>query len=323
MDIAVFLVAGLVALVFGGDWLVDGAVNLAKRARISSLLIGITLVGFGTSTPELVTSLQAAFIGAPGIAFGNVIGSNIANILLILGLAAIISPILVARSTLSRDGLVMIVATAMCVAIVLTGLLERLFGVVLVCMLFGYVLFAYFQERRQAITAASLPATTTIEDEPEEAVGPLWLDIARVVLGLALTVIGARWLVSSAVDLARIFDVSEAVIGLTIVAVGTSLPELVTTIAAARRGQADLALGNVIGSNIFNILFILGVTALVKPIAVPPDLSSVDVWLMMIISVGLVAGAWFLGRIPRLVGGLMLMAYVVYSLWLYLAASGT
>jgi cation:H+ antiporter len=311
----VYLVLGLVFLVAGGELLVRGAVQLAQKFRISPLLIGLTLVGFGTSTPELVTSLQAAFAGSPGIAVGNVVGSNIANILLILGVSALIFPVAVAKDTFRRDGLVLAIATLLCLGAILIGRLEVWLGLVFVAALAGYILFAFRQERQanaaQAASTGEAPA-----DAPKVSAILIALDALFVVGGLVLTIFGARFLVTGAIDLARMANISETIIGLTIVAVGTSLPELVTSVMAALRKHSDIAFGNIVGSNIYNILGILGVTAIVKPIDVPPQIAGFDVWIMIGATVLLFLAAMSRWRIARAEGGVMLGAYVAYTVWL-------
>lgn len=309
-----FLLLGLVLLVAGGELLVRGAVQLAQKFRISPLLIGLTLVGFGTSTPELVTSLQAAFAGSPGIAVGNVVGSNIANILLILGITALIFPVVVARETFKRDGVVLAIATLMCLGAVLYGQLTPILGAVFVAALAGYIFYAFRQEGQT--NAAADAAAGIVNDAPKPSLPGIALDLVFVIGGLALTILGARFLVTSAIDIARDFNVSETVIGLTIVAVGTSLPELVTSVMAALRKHSDIAFGNIVGSNIYNLLGILGVTAMVKPILVPPQIASLDIWVMIGATVLLFLTATSRWRVGRVEGGIMLAAYVTYSVWL-------
>lgn len=314
----VYLAAGLILLVAGGELLVRGAVQLAQKFRISPLLIGLTLVGFGTSTPELVTSLQAAFAGSPGIAVGNVVGSNTANILLILGASAIIFPVIVAHETFRRDGLVLALSTLMCLGAVLIGRLEVWFGIVFVAGLAGYIWYAFRQERG-TIAAADIAAGTAALRKASP--GAILLDVVFVIAGLVLTILGARFLVTGAIDLARMANISETVIGLTIVAVGTSLPEFITSVMAAVRKHSDIAFGNIVGSNIYNVLGILGVTAIVKPIDVPPQIASFDIWVMIGATLLLFAVAMTGWRISRAEGGLMLGAYVAYTVWLGLNAS--
>jgi cation:H+ antiporter len=304
---AYLLVAGgLVALLVGGDLLVRGAVGVARRLAVPPLVIGLTLVGFGTSAPELATSLQAALGGAPGIAAGNVVGSNIANILLILGFAALIRPIAVNGAAFRRDGTALIGATAAGVALMLSGTLLPWHGALLLAGL-GAFLFATF---RQPGPVAATDASEVIE--VAESRPPLLRSSLFFAGGLLLVLAGARALVTGGVDIAAALGVSEAVIGLTIVAVGTSLPELVTSIMAARRGEGDVAFGNVVGSNIFNILGILGATALVTPLPVPDRILQVDLWAMAA-STALLVGVAVTGlRVSRREGAGLLLLYGVY-----------
>ena len=320
-----FIVCGLVLLLVGGDLFVRGAVSFAQRLGVSPLLIGLTLVGFGTSTPELVTSLQAAMAGSPGVATGNVVGSNIANILLILGLAAILRPVIVDTGALKRDGLVLAASSLLCLAIVLSGTLDRISGLVFVTGLVAYIGFAIWQERR-----APTPASVTI-NMPEEAVPSAQtpaqtpaskenalLAAIYTISGLVMVIGGASLLIDGAVGIATGFGISETIIGLSIVAVGTSLPELVTSVIAAIRGQGDVAFGNIVGSNIYNVLGILGVTALVQPIPVPREIMAVDIWVMLAATALLLLLGRTGFRITRVEGAIMLAGYVAYTTWLAL-----
>ena len=313
----VFILIGLVLLVAGGELLVRGAVRLAEKFSISPLLIGLTLVGFGTSTPELVTSLQAAFAGSPGIAIGNVVGSNIANILFILGAAALIFPIAVAKDSFKRDGLVLAVATLFCLGAVLMGQLTRWMGAIFLISLAAYIWFAFQQDRKA--THAGAAANDTVAP-PRPAAGAITIDLLIVAAGLGMTMLGARFLVNGAIDLARIFSISET--RLTIVAVGTSLPELITSVMASLRKQGDIAFGNIVGSNIYNMFGILGVTALVKPIAIPAEIMQLDIWVMLAATALLVLAAISRWRIGRVEGGIMLLGYAAYVIWLGLNAGG-
>lgn len=299
------LALGLILLVAGGEALVRGAVALAARLGVSPLMIGLTVVGFGTSTPELVTSLQAAFAGAPGIAVGNVVGSNIANILLILGVAAVLMPFAVSRAAFHRDGVAVGLAALACLAVVLSSALSRPAGLALIAGLAAYLVLAYRAERAVPQAAGAEAPSSSLP-----------LSVALALGGIVLTVLGARLLVSSASALAAGWGVSEAVIGLTVVAVGTSLPELVAAVMAALRRQGDLAFGNVLGSNVYNVLGILGVTALVRPIPVPASIAAVDVWVMLAATGALVAVAVTGWRVTRAEGAALLAAYVAYVGWL-------
>ncbi|MBM2575348.1 calcium/sodium antiporter [Jannaschia sp. Os4] len=295
--------SGLLLLVAGGDALVRGAASLAARWGVSPLLIGLTVVGFGTSTPELVTSLQAAFAGAPGVAVGNVVGSNVANALLILGIAAVAMPFAVDRAAFRRDGTMLALATLAGAAVVLSGGLSRGLGLMLLAGLALYLWTAWRGERDAPQAAGDVP-------------GPLLRAVVLTVAGIAATVLGARLLVGGATGLAQAWGVSEAVIGLTVVAVGTSLPELVTSLVAAVKRQGAMAFGNVVGSNVFNLLGILGATAVVVPIPVPPEIASRDVWVMLAATVALVVVAVTGWRVRRGEGVALLAAYGGYMAWL-------
>ncbi len=307
------LVGGLVLLVAGGDGFVRGSVAVAKRLGLSPLLIGLTLVGFGTSTPELLTSVQAALAGSPAIAVGNVVGSNTANILLILGLAALIQPLRTSPAAFRRDGSMVLVAALACVGLALWGEIGRVAGLALIAGLLAYVLHTYRQERRSHDAAAVMHAA-----EADVARGPrrLWLAVLLTAAGLGATLAGAQLLVEGAIATAAALGVSEAVIGLTVVAVGTSLPELVVSLTAAIRREADVAFGNIVGSNIYNVLGILGVTALVRPLAVPAEIAAFDVWVMLAATLALLAFAVTGWRVNRVEGGLLVAAYAGYVAWL-------
>lgn len=304
------LVGGLILLVVGGDSLVRGGVALARHFGVSPLLIGLTLVGFGTSTPELVTSLEAALAGSPGIAIGNVVGSNTANILLILGLAALLRPIATNPTALRRDGPVMMLAALLCLGVVLWGTVERYWGAVFIALLAAYVIHTYLRERQHSDASAVMH---TSEAEAHHALPQrLWVSVLLTAAGFGLTILGAKFLVGGAVDLAAAAGVSETLIGLTIVAVGTSLPELVTSVVATLRREGDVALGNVVGSNIYNILGILGVTALVEPIAVPAEIVRLDIWVMLAATIAMLFVAATGKRISRIEGGVLMAGYGGY-----------
>ncbi|SMX43108.1 calcium/sodium antiporter [Maliponia aquimaris] len=320
------LLGGLVFLVLGGDLLVRGAVQVASRLGVSPLVIGLTLVGFGTSTPELVTSVQAALIGAPGIAFGNIVGSNLANILLIVGVSALLFPIAVSSAALRRDGMVMIAVAVIFAVVAALMPMQRWVGAVFVLALAGYIYTAFRQERqttapadhgavydKSAAVQAVDPATVPVAEAQGSLLKPLLITLA----GLVLVILGGTLLVNGAVTLARSFGISETVIGLTIVAIGTSLPELVTSVMAALRRQADVAFGNIVGSNIYNILGIGGATALIAPSEVPAEIVSFDNLVMVGVSLLLVLFAWTGLRIARWEGAALLAGYIayVYIIW--------
>jgi len=303
MIIALLILGGLILLAVGGESLVRGAVGVARTLGVSPLLTGLVIVGFGTSTPELVTSLMAALQHSPDIAVGNVMGSNIANILLILGVTSVISPIMIRPSAIRRDMIVLALSSTAALLAVLAGFIDRWFGAFLVAVLIAYIAVAYVRERGRM--AAEDDASDVARPKADlKAVGKFLL---MAVAGIALTVLGARLLVSGAVDLAEGFGVSQ-----TIVAVGTSLPELVACVIAALRRHSDVAVGNVIGSNIYNVFGVLGVTAMVYPIRIPPEIASLDIWVLLaatgLLAVFLRTG----GGLQRLEGVAFLIGYVAY-----------
>jgi len=314
------LFAGLVLLLGGAEALIRGAVAIALRLGVSHLLIGLTLVGYGTSTPELVASVEAAWIGSAGVAVGNVVGSNIANILLILGVSALIYPIATAPDTFRRDSVVLIGASLLLTAVVLTNSLSAVVGMGFLALLLAYTVFLYLWERGTPAAAPdqSPPADTTVDT----AGLPLGWALALAVGGIAGVIFGATLLIGSAIEIATRLGVSETVIGLTLVAVGTSLPELATSVMAALRRQGDIAFGNVIGSNIYNILGILGVTVLVAPVGVPEEIARFDIWAMLIATGALVIFALSDWRISRREGAIFLGAYVAYIAFLLWGGGG-
>lgn len=297
----IYVVVGLIGLFFGGDALVRGSVGIARRMAISPLLIGLTVVGFGTSTPELLVSVQAALRGVPDIAVGNIVGSNIANILLIVGLTSLVWPIRVSGGTLRRDTAVMVAAAIALVPIFAMGQIGRVPGALLVIGLAGYLIWSYLQ-----------PGDAVDDDTDTSVPSPMLLSGLWVLGGLVILIFGARFLVDGSVSIARGFGISEAFIGLTIVAVGTSLPELATSIVAAFRRQSEIAIGNIVGSNIFNVLGILGVTALIKPIPVADRFLSFDLPIMIAASLALTTLLLTRPVIGRNIGLVVLITYVVY-----------
>ena len=302
---------GLVLLLIGGELLVRGAVASAKALGVSPLLIGLTLVGFGTSTPELVTSVTAAMNGSPGIAVGNVVGSNIANILLILGLAAVIYPMAVNPKGFKRDAIMLVASAIACTVVVLYGRMGPIIGMLFIASLLAYVGYVYMQEKT-APDEAALVAEHLSEDAPK---GPktMVLSLLMAVAGIAVTIYGARFLVDGAIDLAKSYGVSDTIIGLTIVAVGTSMPEFVTSVMAAIRKHADVAYGNIIGSNIYNVLFILGATSFVKPIDMPSQIARFDIWVMLATTALLVVFARTGIKLQRWEGMVFIACYVAYT----------
>ncbi len=294
------MLAGLVGLFLGGEGLVRGSVGIAKRMAIPPLLIGLTVVGFGTSMPELLVSVDAALGGVPDIAVGNIVGSNIANILLIVGVTCLVWPIRVSGATLKRDTAVMLIAAAVLIPVFATGQVGRLSGVALFAGLVGYLIWAYLQPGdAEDDLDAGAPQSMVVS--------ALW-----VLVGLVALLFGARFLVDGSVNIARGFGVSEAFIGLTIVAIGTSLPELATSVIAAFRKQSEIAIGNVVGSNIFNVLGILGITAIITPIPVADRFLTFDLPIMIGVSVVLTALLLTQKIIGRGFGLLLIAGYITY-----------
>jgi cation:H+ antiporter len=270
---------------------------------ISPFVIGLTVVGFGTSTPELLVSVQAALKGVPDIAIGNIVGSNIANVLLIVGVTALVWPIHVAGSALRRDTTIMILSALALVPLFAMGEIGRVAGLTLVAGLIAYLVWTFLKPRQEAS-----------DDDAEAAATPIVNALLWVALGLVGLLFGARFLVDGAVSVAQDFGVSEAFIGLTIVAIGTSLPELATSLIAAFRHQSDIAIGNIVGSNIFNVLGILGVTSMVAPIPVAPRFLTFDLPIMIVVSIVLTGLLLLHQKIGRRTGAVMLLAYCAYLL---------
>lgn len=314
MEAGLQIFAGLTLLALGGEGVIRGAVGIARRLGLSELLIGLTLVGFGTSAPELMTSVDAALAGSPGIAIGNVVGSNIGNILLILACVALIRPLPVNPAAVSRDGVVAIGASLLLFLFaILFGELSVWAGALLLTGLIVYLVTVWRIERRGGAAAQMHEAEGHSHDPAPQS---LWQSAVFATAGLGLLIWGADLLVSGAITTARLAGVSETVIGLTIVAIGTSLPELVASLAAALKGRPDVAFGNIVGSNIYNVFGILGITAVIHPVAIPADMGPVD-WTALIASGVLLMICAITGRrITRLEGILFLLAYGAYIAYL-------
>lgn len=314
------LAAGLALLIAGGEILIRGAVAISTRLGIPPLVVGLTIVALGTSAPELTVSLDAAFKGVTDIVTGGVVGSNIANILLVLGAAAIVTPISATRKLVRRDGMVLIAATLLLCGLALAGIVPQAVAALMVLCFAAYTAFSYIAERgrggRSADDTAGEPAP-----EPASAHGGLpprlRLAVPVFLAGLAGIVFGADMLVDSAVRIARMFGVSEAVIGLSLIAIGTSLPELVIAVIGAIRGHSDVALGNVVGSNISNILVILGATGFIIPIPIGGQIAQYDIWIMLaatIVLLPVLVSGW---RLSRTEAVLFLGAYAAYIYSIY------
>jgi len=302
---AILLVlGGFILLGGGGEGLVSGAVSLANRLKVPPLIIGLTIIAFGTSAPELMVSIQAAVQGQPDIAIGNIIGSNISNMLLVLGVSALIQPIIVQGKELHRDGVFMLLVTLGFCFVAFYGDITRPIAVGMVGVIVLYTIYLYQLGGDEKITQE-------VSENPLSGAS-IPVSLIILVLGTIAVVWGADLLVKGAVILAMEFGVSEAVIGLTVVAIGTSLPELAISVLAALRGHAALAVGNVVGSNIYNILLILGVTGLVHPIAIAPDFLKMDIWVLLGVSGVTVFLLSYQQSISRVFGGLFLAGYIIY-----------
>lgn len=300
-----YIIIGLAGLIFGGDWLVDGAVGIARRAKMSPMVIGLTIVAFGTSAPELLVSLQAALGGTPGIALGNVIGSNIANIALILGVTALIHPVPVHTTTTRIDAPFLFLGSlALTVICYFTDTITRVEGIVGLLLLFCFVAYQIRTSKTDGNTDDTDADSPTI---------PLWRALLLLVLGIAALKYGAQFLVDGAVDIAHSLGVADRIIGLTIVAIGTSLPELFASVIAARKGSVDLAIGNVIGSNLFNIMCVLAASCAVQPIelSLVGPIATDCFWML-----GLTALIWFQlrtdYRLSRTEGAVLLVIYASF-----------
>jgi cation:H+ antiporter len=327
MNAYISLAAGLVLLIAGGEILVRGAVTTAERLGVSPLLIGLTLVGFGTSAPEMVISVQAAMTGSPGIAIGNFVGSSISNIFLILGLTAILAPIAVDSRALSRDGTFVLITA---VLFTLTSLLlpyDPFVGWTFIALLVIYLIYAWQQERGHSSdghTSAYEMSLAYHEKRSQNGNAPSAMEmrahktlliatpVGVAILGLVVVIAGGRLLVDSAIEIARAWQITETVIGLTIVAVGTSLPELVTCVIAGLKGQPSVAIGNILGSNIYNILAVGGMTAIIAPTTVPEHIIYFDNPVMIAAAVLLIFFARTGFQISRLEGTLLFACYVAY-----------
>ncbi len=305
-----YAVLGLLILLLAGDALVKGAVNLSLRVGIPALIVSLTIVAFGTSAPELLISVSAALEGVPGIALGNVVGSNVANVLLVLGVPAMLTVMHTSTCDTRTSYLQMIIASVLFIALAFRGVFDWIAGVVLLVVLtviLGQQIRAALRHRRAGEVDEDL-------EDPEGADPDMpWRNIILFLgLGLIGLPLGATLLVDSATEIARMFGVPDTVIGLTLVALGTSLPELATTVMAALRRQADVAIGNVIGSNLFNLLAIIGVAAMIAPMPVDPGLLQFDLWVMLAASLLLLPFVFFRQDLTRIWGVVLFVLYLGY-----------
>ena len=313
-DLAV-LISGIVVLYFGAEWLVRGASRLASSLGVSPIVIGLTVVSLGTSAPELVVCLVAALQGNPGLAIGNVMGSNLANIGLILGLTSLVHPLEVKHRVVWREMPVMLLITFAIYPIAFDRVLSRMDGFMLLLVLLAYLVWVFRSGHPDEIKSSHGPRDSMATSE--EAASLLNLkDIGHVALGSAFLVLGGYCIVKGAVEVASALGISEVIIGLTVVAIGTSLPELATSLVAAMRQEVDIAVGNIIGSNIFNLTAIFGTTAIVRPIMIPETVLSRElagVVLMSLLLLPILRNGW---QIKRWEGALLLTAYIGMGWWL-------
>jgi len=316
----VLFLLGIGLLILGADLLVRGASRIALGLGVSPLVVGLTVVAFGTSAPESAVSVKAALAGQADIAYGNVVGSNVFNVLVILGLSALVAPLLVDRQLLRRDVPIMIGSALLLPALAYDGRIGRLDGALLFAGIVAYTAWSVLQSRREAAARRAAGG-----DEAPGPTGPAAVNLLLVLGGLAMLVLGARWLVEGAVAIARSFGVSELVIGLTIVAAGTSLPEVATSVLASIRGQREIAVGNVVGSNVFNVLCVLGLAGLVAPAGVPvaAQALSFDTPVMIAVAVACLP-IFFTGHvIARWEGALFLFFYAAYASFLVMKATAS
>lgn len=307
----IFTGLGLVLLLLAGDSLVKGAVNMSLRLGVPALIVSLTIVAFGTSAPELLISIQAIWDDVPGLALGNVVGSNTANVLLVLGVPALLATMHTSECDTRNSYLQMIAASVLFTVLCFMGALTWVSGIILLAALAAMLTWAFFQAKSHRASASDVE----VDEEELEGADPNlgWKKIIFfLVLGLIGLPLGANLLVEGATNIARDFGISETVIGLTLVAIGTSLPELATTVVAALRRQADVALGNVIGSNMFNLLGIMGVASLVGTIPVADEILEFDIWIMLGASLLLIPFVFLKLDINRIWGVALSAAYVAY-----------
>ena len=310
--ISLYISGGLVLLYFGADWLVQGAITLALHLGLSPLIVGLTVVALGTSVPEALVSVQAAIGHQGGIAIGNVVGSNILNIALILGLSALINPLKVDSHIVKADVPLLAGATFMLVVLLEDFHISRMEGAFLLLCIVGYVVGNIMTVKKTAPEDNKIDGLEVQEDSGKT----FWRDIALLIVGIITLGFGANFLVTGAVDLARIWGLSEALIGLTIVSIGTGTPELATALMAAYRKSADLAIGNAVGSNLFNIMFVLGIAGLVAPLDAT-GINPSDLYVMLAVTLLLLPTVWTGRVLDRKEGFLFLAIYVGYLYYLW------
>ncbi|MCB0802273.1 MAG: calcium/sodium antiporter [Flavobacteriales bacterium] len=302
------LVTGFVVLILGGEFLVRGAVSLALKLNISPLVVGMTIVSFGTSAPELLVSIEAAITGHPDVSMGAVVGSNISNISLVLGLTVLIFPISISKNTLKIDWPLMMVASILLYILCLDGVIDFKEGILFIAILASFTAWLFIKSRKKGeIVNADLDI-----DVEQSVKTNIWRDLLFLLLGFTGLFYGADWLIGSVVEIATNHGISEKLISVTVVAFGTSLPELVTSCMAAFRKETDISIGNLIGSNLFNILAILGITSLIEPIAVSDSINHFDMYYMLGISLLVFPLMYFGRKVGRLKGLLLVSVYIIY-----------
>jgi cation:H+ antiporter len=316
------IIIGIIILVTGAEIFIRGAVKLAELIGVSPLVIGLTVVAYGTSMPELAVSVQSTMAGLDGLAVGNAVGSNIANILLILGISALVAPLIVSQQLVRLDVPLMIGATLLLIFFASDGQITTPEGAFLFSLLILYTGFLIYKSRKEG----KAEVVAEYAKEFGEKIPPTWQNIAlitvQVIGGVGMLVLGSGWLVDGAEAIAKSYGISELVIGLTIVAVGTSLPELATSVVASMRGERDIAVGNVVGSNMFNLLMVLGLGAVLSPtdLMVSEQALTFDMPIMLLASIACLP-IFFTGMIPRWAGGMFLAYYIVYTSYLVLLAT--
>ena len=310
--IAIYITGGLVMLYFGADWLVNGAITLSLHFGLSPLIVGLTVVALGTSVPEALVSVQAAIGHQGGIAIGNVVGSNILNIAMILGLSALINPLKVNSHIVKADVPILVGATFMLVVLLEDFHISRMEGAFLLLCIAGYVVGNIITVKKTTLEENKITGLEVPKDEGKT----LWRDIALLIVGIITLGFGSNFLVKGAVDLARIWGLSEALIGLTIVSIGTGTPELATALMAAYRKSADLAIGNAVGSNLFNIMFVLGLAGLIVPLDAK-GINSSDLYVMLAVTILLLPTVWTGRVLDRKEGFMFLSIYIGYLYYLW------
>lgn len=308
----VLLIIGLIVLIVGGDYLVRGSSSIALRLHLSPLVVGLTIVSFGTSAPELLISVQSAIKGSPDITMGNVVGSNICNLALVLGLTAVISPVKVQPNSIKIDWPMTMGSSLLLFLVVREGLLSSFEGIIFLVAISIY-LFLIIRQSRINIKSQKINSENS-DDIPDAPSKQIWKDVLFIIIGCVALYYGSEWFVTSAKDLAISIGVEERVVGLTVVALGTSLPELVTAAVASYKGETDLALGNLMGSNIFNILSILGITAIIKPVLVNAEILNKDIIWMLLITL-LILPLMVVRRVVGRADGIVLL--IVYAVYVY------